>query len=175
MQLLRPRVLAAVLAMTAALASVMLVSAPAASAAPPTSGITVPVTGANGINSFAGNFTLTGFRLVNGTLNAVGTLTGTITNIATGATTAVDQVINLPVAGTTTGTCQILHLVLGPLDLSLLGLNVHLDQVVLDITATSGPGDLLGNLLCSVAHLLDGSGGGLNGLTQLLNSILRQL
>jgi hypothetical protein len=52
-------------------------------------------------------------------------------------------------------TCNILHLVLGPLDLNLLGLMVHLDRVVLDITAQGGPGNLLGNLLCAIAHLLD--------------------
>src|SRR3954447_537694 len=53
--------------------------------------------------------------------------------------------------------CPLLHLVLGPLHLNLLGLNVNLNRVVLDITAQSGPGNLLGNLLCAVAHLLDGS------------------
>jgi len=53
--------------------------------------------------------------------------------------------------------CPILHLDLGPLNLHLLGLNVHLNRVILDITATSGPGNLLGNLLCSVANLLNGS------------------
>src|SRR4051794_29822348 len=31
-------------------------------------------------------------------------------------------------------SCNVLHLVLGPLDLNLLGLVVHLDRVVLDIT-----------------------------------------
>ena len=36
--------------------------------------------------------------------------------------------------------CNVLHLVLGPLDLNLLGLNVHLDKVVLDITAVPGAG-----------------------------------
>ena len=50
------------------------------------------------------------------------------------------------------------QLTLGPLDLNLLGLMVHLDQVVLDITAQSGAGNLLGNLLCSVANLLNGGG-----------------
>ena len=55
-----------------------------------------------------------------------------------------------------------LHLVLGPLDLDLLGLVVHLDKVVLDITAVPGAGALLGNLLCAVVGLLDGTGiGGL--------------
>ena len=67
-----------------------------------------------------------------------------------------------------------LHLVLGPLDLDLLGLVVHLDKVVLDITAVPGAGALLGNLLCAVVGLLDGTGiGGLSGiLTNLLNAIL---
>ena len=57
------------------------------------------------------------------------------------------------------------------LDLNLLGLVVHLDQVVLDVTARSGPGSLRGNLLCLVAHLLD-NGLSLNGITAHLNQIL---
>ena len=73
-------------------------------------------------------------------------------------------------------SCGILHLVLAPLDLNLLGLKVHLDRVVLDITAVSGAGNLLGNLLCSVAGLLDGGLQGLLGqLTNLLNQILGAL
>ena len=49
--------------------------------------------------------------------------------------------------------------------------------MVLDITAQQGPGNLLGNLLCAVAHLLDSnaSGSGLNGLAALLNRILALL
>jgi hypothetical protein len=53
------------------------------------------------------------------------------------------------------GQCQILDLVLGPLNLDLLGLVVFLDTVHLNITAQQGPGNLLGNLLCAVAGLLD--------------------
>ena len=45
---------------------------------------------------------------------------------------------------------------LGPLDLNLLGLKVHLNRVVLNIEADPGAGALLGNLLCAVAGLLDG-------------------
>lgn len=56
------------------------------------------------------------------------------------------------------GSCQILDLVLGPLDLNLLGLKVHLNRVVLNIEAAPGAGALLGNLLCAVAGLLDGTG-----------------
>jgi hypothetical protein len=74
--------------------------------------------------------------------------------------------------------CPVLNLVLGPLDLDLLGLQVHLSTVILNILAQPGPGKLLGNLLCAVAGLLDSSplSGALSGiLTQvsdLLNSIL---
>lgn len=74
--------------------------------------------------------------------------------------------------------CDILNLVLGPLDLNVLGLEIHLQRVVLDIVAVPGAGNLLGNLLCAVAGLLDGGGllGGLLGqLRTLLNQILGAL
>ena len=73
-----------------------------------------------------------------------------------------------------TGSCEILDLTLGPLDLDLLGLVVHLDQVHLNITAEQGPGNLLENLLCAVAGLLD-NGGALTSITSLLNQILQAL
>jgi hypothetical protein len=46
--------------------------------------------------------------------------------------------------------CTILDLVLGPLDLNLLGLMIHLDRVHLLITADPN-GGILGSLLCSLA------------------------
>ena len=46
--------------------------------------------------------------------------------------------------------CPVLDLALGPLDLNLLGLMVHLDRVHLTITADSN-GGLLGRLLCSLS------------------------
>ena len=70
-------------------------------------------------------------------------------------------------------SCDILHLVLGPLDLDLLGLQVHLDKVVLDIVAATGAGNLLGNLLCAVTGLLDG--GPLAGLLGQLGDLLGQI
>jgi len=72
------------------------------------------------------------------------------------------------------GACDILNLVLGPLDLNILGLEVHLNQVILDIVAQSGAGNLLGNLLCAVVGLLDGGllGGLLGQLSTVLNQIL---
>ena len=64
--------------------------------------------------------------------------------------------------------CDILNLDLGPLYLDVLGLVVDLSDVQLDITAEPGPGNLLGNLLCAVAGLLDGPGGGLGNLLNRL-------
>ena len=80
-------------------------------------------------------------------------------------------------AGTAVGACDILNLVLGPLDLNLLGLEIHLQEVVLDVVAQSGAGNLLGNLLCAVAGLLDGTplSGLLGQLVTLLNQILAAL
>jgi len=71
------------------------------------------------------------------------------------------------------GACDILNLVLGPLDLNILGLQINLQRVVLDITAVAGAGNLLGNLLCAVAGLLDG--GPLAGLLGQLQSLLNQI
>lgn len=78
-----------------------------------------------------------------------------------------------PATASAAASCTILHLVLGPLDLNLLGLMVHLDRVVLDITAQSGAGNLLGNLLCAVAHLLDGTSPSLLSLLRLANGLTR--
>lgn len=70
-----------------------------------------------------------------GTLQAVGTFTGIVTDAA-GNVTSGSQQISLPVdISQSEGSCQILDLVLGLLDLDLLGLQVHLDQVHLNITA----------------------------------------
>ena len=91
---------------------------------------------------------------------------------ASGASAAAAQIVPTP------GACDLLTLDLGPLDLDLLGLRVALDEVHLLLEAVPGAGNLLGNLLCGVAGLLDL--GGLNGLlsglltaiTNLLNSLL---
>ena len=51
---------------------------------------------------------------------------------------------------------------------------VDLNQVELVITAVPGAGNLLGNLLCAVAGLLDGPtvGSALNQIARLLDQIL---
>ena len=167
------RRIAALIAL-AALTSALLVTPLATAARPQATGLTTPITGTatNALGqpvNFAGTFTIDRFVTQNGATAAQGTLTGTLTNTVTGVVQNVTQAVTLPLAAA--GTCQILHLTLGPLDLNLLGLVVHLDRVVLDITAQSGPGNLLGNLLCGIAGLLDSSGPA-NVLTNLLNTLL---
>jgi hypothetical protein len=64
-----------------------------------------------------------------------------------------------------------------PLDLNLLGLTIHLRQVVLNITAVPGAGNVLGNLLCAVANWRRGRSltGILDQLVGDLNAILAAL
>jgi hypothetical protein len=134
---------------------------------------TVPITGTiPNDGSFTGQLQVANFTTQAGQLAAVGTLTGTLTDALGNLIGTVTQAVTVPVAAA--GSCQILHLTLGPLDLNLLGLMVHLNQVVLDITAQSGPGNLLGNLLCGVANLLN-SNAPLSQIAALLNNLLALL
>ncbi|WP_209020064.1 hypothetical protein [Jeotgalibacillus proteolyticus] len=75
----------------------------------------------------------------------------------------------------TQAACDLLNLDLGPIFLDLLGLQLDLSEINLDLTAVPGAGNLLGNLLCGVAGLLDGNGflsGIFDQLSGLLNSLL---
>ncbi len=107
-----------------------------------------------------------GTFLVNGTLDGA-PFTTTLT-VSTQAPAAA--------AGTAApaATTQILNLHLGPIHLDLLGLVVDTSQICLNVTAQSGPGNLLGNLLTDVANLLNGgiTAGQLNELTGALTGLL---
>jgi hypothetical protein len=113
--------------------------------------------------------------LINGVVH---NFDGTTSTFSALRTVRVKSINGVPVTlGKTTAealaVCDILHLVLGPLDLDLLGLQVHLDKIVLDIVANPGPGNLLGNLLCAITGLLDEGPAGLLGrITAILNQIL---
>jgi hypothetical protein len=153
-----------------------LVVVPSASAAPPLprpNPITIPVVGTIPTGgAFTGTMTLTSFGVQNGQVVARGLLTGLITNAA-GTTSTVISTFAAPVA-VTQATCEILHLDLAPLFLNLLGLQVNLSEVVLDLSAVQGAGNLLGNLLCAVTGLLDSPGmlaGLLNGILNILGGL----
>jgi hypothetical protein len=160
--------------------------ASAAPSAPAAAPVSAPVTGTfpdalGGTGTVTGTFTPTEFIADGGNLLAKGIADLTLTDSAGQQVGTASPEVTLPAAapGGTAGiqaSCQILDLVLGPLDLDLLGLVVHLNQVHLNITAESGPGNLLGNLLCAIAGLLDGSPApDLQALVTLLNAIIALL
>ena len=138
----------------------------AATAAPASPSLSIPITATGPGGVFNGTFNLNNFSLQNGQLAANGTLVGTLTNAA-GVVTSIVQSVSTTLVSVS-GSCPILHLEIGPINLNLLGLQVTTNKIVLDITAQSGPGNLLGNLLCQVANLLNSPG----PLSNLLNQIL---
>lgn len=164
-----------------ALLVTLVFAGPAAAARPGTGGLVLDnVTGtstntAGQVSNFVGDVTITQVTNDAGQLVASGTIVGTLTNTATGAVREVTDTFSTTIDLAQGATCEILDLTLGPLNLDLLGLVVDLSQVDLTITAEQGPGNLLGNLLCAVAGLLDGPnplGNVLNGIANLLNQIL---
>jgi len=87
---------------------------------------------------------------------------------------ATSQATNPTVTGPTT---NILNLSIGPVGLDLLGLHVNLDDcnngpVTVGINAVGGSGKLLGNLLSSIAHLLDSPGNPTGAITGKINNVL---
>ena len=150
---------------------------------------TVALTGTKG---FKGTYTIDRFASKGGKLVTYGTLKGTMRKngktkrvskknvvmpaAATGAGPATPakaaQLPNIP------GACQVLNLVLGPINLNLLGLVVRTNQINVRIDAVPGAGNLLGNLLCAVTNLLNPTGalgqltGAINNLAAALNAIL---
>lgn len=108
--------------------------------------------------------TITNVRVVNGVLTAIGTIT--VGNVVAPFSVPLTIV---------SGTCSILTLHVGAIDLNLLGLRVQVAPIDLTITAIAAPGNLLGNLLCAVAHLLDNPSAPLNAIAALLNRIIGAL
>lgn len=164
------------LALVLALLSVFVITPNHANAAPaPT---THSLTSAGTITGIAGTYNGTNFtdgvlQVTNFAVNSAGQLvaSGTFSSATAGVTSTFTAPIT---SATTQAACKILTLTLGPIHLDLLGLVVDTNTINLNITAQPGPGNLLGNLLCSVANLLNG-GLGLNGLANLLNQLLAGL
>lgn len=100
-----------------------------------------------------------------------GVLNGTATEAGGEATEITNQAFSERVSLQEGERCDILFLDLGPLFLDLLGLEVNLDPVVLDVDAVPGAGNLLGNLLCAVTGLLDNPGNPTNAIANLLDRV----
>jgi hypothetical protein len=131
----------------------------------------IPVTGTVTTtgDAFTGTLDLMQFKLQNGIV-AVGKLTGTITNDAGTIIGRVSQTVTLPV-NTLQATCTILELSIGEINLMLLGLNVFIDDIFIEITADPS-GGILGDLLCALAGLLDLNPDPLAIIVDLLNLII---
>jgi len=155
----------------------------------PVGGNFVDASGGNG--TFAGQFALVEFASDSNQVVARGFVSGVLTDshgkvvasimrdvaipvTASNAAASSNRLSSLSIGVSAVGNCPILHLDLGPLHLDVLGLRVDLSEVILDISAQSGPGNLLGNLLCAVANLLNG-GGSVTTLANLLNQILQAI
>jgi hypothetical protein len=157
-----------------------ILAAPVAAARPAQPAATdlaaLPVTGTlPGGGTFTGLLDITELAIENGQLVASGVLTGTAT--VGGVVTQITQTftdVALGLLNPDGGKCDILFLDLGPIFLDVLGLQVDLSQIVLDVDAVPGAGNLVGNLLCAITGLLDGPGLGnaLNNLLGIINDLL---
>jgi len=150
-------------------------SAGAATTSKPSGTLTQQVSGTTGgtvpQGTFTGALTITRFVKQHGTLYAVGTLTGTATNGS--VSQPVSTAVTVPITAADP-SCTILSLHTGAIHLDVLGLVVDISPIAISITAQQGPGNLLGNLLCALANLLNG-GAPLSSIASLLNQLLAAL
>jgi hypothetical protein len=132
---------------------------------------------------FTGKYTIDRFIAKGGKNYAVGKLTG---RLAGKKAKVVKRDVKMPVTfpGTAQssqvlppipGACQVLNLVLGPIDLNLLGLSVRTNQINVRIDAIPGAGNLLGNLLCGITNILNPGGTNAGQLAGILNALLALL
>jgi hypothetical protein len=143
----------------------------------------IPMTGtAKNGKKFTGTFRVNRFVSEGENVFAVGTLKGRLkgrhvrrTGVRIPVSAASFGETGLAQASQQPGTCRVLDLTLGPLDLNLLGLRVQLNQVHLQITAIRSGfpgGGLLGDLLCGLSGLLAPPSPAGATLAQILNGIL---
>jgi hypothetical protein len=143
--------------------------------------LVVPLTGTvMGGGTFTGSFSIVRFENRNGTIHAVGMISG----VASGALarSGISGPLALPVTATTSSslatrsaavaqaaTCDVLHLSFAGLTLDLLGLSVTLSPVTLDLVGGTGP---LGNLIGQICALLSTVGDVVGLVVNLLNTLL---
>jgi hypothetical protein len=133
---------------------------------------------------FNGTFTIRRFTQSGGKVYAVGQLKGKLKgrNVKRNGVRIPAEVVRhegatasqLP--NPTQGACQILDLVLQPIELNLLGLRIATSRIEVLIEAIPGAGNLLGNLLCAITGILDPQANSpLSQLTAVLNALLALL
>ena len=149
-----------------------------------TSAICLNITAQPGPGNLLGNLVADVANLLNGPASLGGllnTLTTDLTTVANGVggNSSILGLLNTSLATAATPSVpatNVLQLSVGPLDLNLLGLDVKLDNcnngpVTVSITAQPGPGNLLGNLISGLAHLLDNPANPVGGILSHLGQI----
>ncbi len=82
---------------------------------------------------------------------------------------------NSPPHTVPTGTTNVLSLNVAPINLNLLGLVLHTDQIQVNADAESGDGKLLGNLLTGVLNSVNGTPSNLTDLNNQVNDLLAKV
>lgn len=119
--------------------------------------------------TLTGTFTIQRFTAAGDRIMAVGILDGTLQGTPSG-NKQVSQPLQRPV-NVAQATCQILRLDLAAFNLDILGFNTRLSVISIVVDAQSGPGRLVGNILCAIANLPIPN---LAAIADLLNQILTQ-
>ncbi len=147
--------------------------------------LAVKVTGniTAGGGTFSGTFGIERFAVIGDQIHAVGTISGVVTSGAGVTRTILGDEVALPVTDIGVGAeatdggviaqqqapCSVLHLELGAVAVDLLGFQLELSPIMLDIAGGTGP---LGELICAVADLLGNVAAVVNLLNQILGLLL---
>jgi hypothetical protein len=151
-----------------------------ATAQPAAAAVTLPVTGTfEGGGQFTGVISINRFEQQADYIVAIGFVSGVLTRGSHGLGTAVTGEVTWPVtvssaAATQTAStiapaqtsCSVLSIALGATNVNLLGFQVSLGAVTLDLAGTSGTP--LGDLVCQISAVL----GNVAAVVGLLNNLL---
>jgi hypothetical protein len=156
-----------------------------ATAQPATAAMRMPVAGTfAGGGQFTGVISINRFEQQSNNIVAIGFVSGVLTRGSHALGTAVTGEVTWPVtvssaaaAATQTAStvapaqadCPVLSVALGPANVNLLGFQVSLGAVTLDLAGTSGTP--LGDLVCQISAVL----GDVAAVVKLLNSLLSSL
>ena len=139
----------------------------------------IPMKASKRGRKFSGKLDVIRFEERSGSIVAIAQLTGKVDKKQGNGKKRISQQIEVPVQVSRETAevqaqvvCEILNLVLGPIDLNILGLRLQVNTIRIRLSANS-QGGLLGSLLCGLLGPLNL--GALGSIVNLLNQILGQL
>jgi hypothetical protein len=139
----------------------------------------IPMKASKRGRKFSGKLDVIRFEERSGSIVAIAQLTGKVDKKQGNGKKRISQQLEVPVQVSRETAevqaqvvCEILNLVLGPIDLNILGLRLQVNTIRIRLSANS-QGGLLGSLLCGLLGPLNL--GALGSIVNLLNQILGQL